>query len=150
MENINTINIKEFQEKSVKDCMSIILDKDYYSLSKEFNTILIGSSPYKVLHKTRNREEALASGKKKGDFCSERYIVVPANLVMASPMIDCVKNFDCIHSIEELNEYHDAKIKEAEDSLKQAKEKKDFAIENAFKYGLPDKNPKGFSKETDI
>jgi hypothetical protein len=141
----------DFNKKLEQEDWDKLLTPDFFELSKENVPCLVESSPYYIIHKGRDLEKALIKGKgTTGDFVSTTYLLFPAGQISDIPSIKTESNFNVIHSMEELNEFWDNKIKKAEEELELQKRRKEYAIKSAEKIKLPETNPDGFTRKTSL
>lgn len=73
---------------------------------------------------------------------------MPANLVSEIPTIKTASNFNCLHSVAEINEEYDKLIKAAENEVNRLKSIKKYVLEKAVRYNIPIVNPKGLTRKT--
>lgn len=140
-----------FKEKLEQDDWDELLTPNFFELSKDNIPCLVESTPYYIIHKGRDLEKALIKGKGfTGDFVSTTYLLFPAQQISDIPRVKTENNFNVIHSISELNEFWDNKIKKAEEELELQKKRKECALKNAQKINLPEVNPEGFTRKTSL
>lgn len=141
---LTNLNIK-FEEKLPQENWDTVMSPDFFEMSKEGNVVINEHRPYFILHKDRNIEKGLLN---QSEFISTTYLLMPANLVSEIPMIKTASNFNCLHSVAEINEEYDKLIKAAENEVNRLKSIKKDVLEKAVRYNIPIVNPKGLTRKT--
>ena len=121
------------------------MSPDYFELSKEGNIVIHEHRPHFILHRGRNIEKGLLY---QSECISTKYLLMPADLISDIPMIKTVSNYECLHSVTEINEEYDKLIQRAEDEVQRLKSIKKSVLEKATKYNIPIVNQKGLTRKT--
>lgn len=141
---LTNLNIR-FEDKLPQENWDKVMSPDYFELSKEGIVVIHEHRPYFILHRGRNIEKGLLN---QSEFISTTYLLMPADLISDVPMIKTTSNFNCLHSVTEINEEYDKLIKSAEAEVQRLKNIKQSVLVRASKYNLPITNVTGLTRKT--